>query len=62
MSPEARVEEREAQRAREVVAKSIYRDLTEGGFSEHDVMAVASELLALVAGSLGRTRSERPAA
>lgn len=56
MSMEARVEERDAQRARELVAKTIYRDLTEGGFDERDVMAVAGELLSLVASGVRARR------
>lgn len=35
-------------RAARIVAKTIYRELRSGGFSERDVMALAGELLALV--------------
>lgn len=55
-----RIEERDAQRARELVAKSIYRDLTEGGFDERDVMAVAGELLSLVASGVRARRDGSP--
>jgi hypothetical protein len=35
-------------RAARIVAKTIYKELRSGGFSEKDVMALAGELLALV--------------
>jgi len=43
-------------RAVKVVAKSIYRELVEGGFAEADVMALAGELLALVANGVASRR------
>jgi hypothetical protein len=36
-------------RAARILAKTIYRELRGSGFSERDVMALAGELLALVA-------------
>ena len=36
-------------RALHIVAKSIYRELREGGFADGDVMSLAGELLELVA-------------
>jgi hypothetical protein len=39
-----------------ILAKNIYRDFRAGGFSERDVMALAGELLELVASDV---RSER---
>lgn len=35
-------------RAVRILAKSIYRELRGSGFSEHDVLALAGELLGLV--------------
>lgn len=43
-------------RAVKVVAKSIYRELVDGGFAEADVMALAGELLALVASGVASRR------
>lgn len=43
-------------RAVKVVAKSIYRELVDGGFAEADVMALAGELLALVANGVAERR------
>jgi hypothetical protein len=45
-------------RAVKVVAKSIYRELAEGGFSEADVMALAGELLSLVASGVASKRED----
>jgi hypothetical protein len=39
-----------------ILAKNIYREFRAGGFSERDVMALAGELLELVASDV---RSER---
>ncbi len=36
-------------RAVSILAKNIYREVRSGGFSERDVMALAGELLSLVA-------------
>jgi hypothetical protein len=49
-------------RAVKVVAKSIYRELVEGGFAEADMMAVAGELLALVASGVASRRDAPEAA
>ncbi len=46
-------------RALKIVAKSIYRELVDGGFGEQDVMALASELLGLVASGVKERRDER---
>jgi hypothetical protein len=43
-------------RAVQVVAKSIYRELVDGGFEEADVIALAGELLALVATGVASRR------
>jgi hypothetical protein len=39
-------------RALRILAKSIYRELRQGGLREEDVMSVAGELLSLVAGEV----------
>jgi hypothetical protein len=39
-------------RALRILAKSIYRELRQGGLAEQDVMAVAGDLLGLVAGEV----------
>jgi len=44
-------------RALKIVAKSIYRELVDGGFGDQDVMALAGELLSLVASGV-RSRRE----
>jgi hypothetical protein len=41
----------DARQAR-ILAKTVYRELREGGLGERDVMAIATELLALVTGDL----------
>lgn len=46
-------------RAVKVVAKSIYRELVDGGFREADVMALAGELLALVASGVRERRDDQ---
>lgn len=45
-------------RAVKVVAKSIYKELVDGGFSEADVMALAGELLSLVASGVASKRDD----
>ncbi|GAC1352894.1 MAG: hypothetical protein NVS3B20_15060 [Polyangiales bacterium] len=45
-------------RALKIVAKSIYRELVEGEFTEQDVMALAGELLALVANGVRARRDD----
>ncbi|MGZ3419261.1 MAG: hypothetical protein ACXVEF_17105 [Polyangiales bacterium] len=45
-------------RAVKVVAKSIYRELVESGFREADVMALAGELLSLVATGVREKRND----
>jgi hypothetical protein len=45
-------------RAVKVVAKSIYRELVDGGFREADVMALAGELLSLVASGVRARRDD----
>ncbi|APR77594.1 Hypothetical protein A7982_02941 [Minicystis rosea] len=39
-------------RALRILAKSIYRELRGGGLAEEDVMAIAGDLLGLVAGDV----------
>jgi hypothetical protein len=39
-------------RSKRILAKTIYRELRESGVSERDVLAIATELLGLVAGDL----------
>jgi hypothetical protein len=39
-------------RALRILAKSIYRELRQGGLLEEDVMSIAGELLSLVAGEM----------
>lgn len=39
-------------RALRILAKSIYRELRSGGLAEEDVMAIAGDLLGLVAGDV----------
>lgn len=46
-------------RALKIVAKSIYRELVDGGFGEQDVMALAGELLGLVTSEVREKRDER---
>lgn len=43
-------------RALGIIAKTIYRELRQGGLREEDVMAVAGELLSLVAGEVKERR------
>jgi hypothetical protein len=46
-------------RARQILAKSIYRELRQGGLAEEDVMAIASDLLGLVAHEVKDRRARR---
>jgi hypothetical protein len=46
-------------RAVRIIAKSIYRELRSSGLGERDVMALASELLSLVASDV-RGQTEKP--
>jgi hypothetical protein len=39
-------------RALRILAKTIYRELRQGGLAEEDVMSLAGELLSLVAGEV----------
>jgi hypothetical protein len=39
-------------RALRILAKTVYRELRQGGLVEEDVMAIAGELLSLVAGDM----------
>jgi hypothetical protein len=45
-------------RAVKAVAKSIYRELVDSGFREADVMALAGELLSLVATGVREKRND----
>ena len=50
-------------RALRILAKSIYRELRQGGLVEEDVMAIAGDLLGLIAGDVkGRRRGSSEAA
>ncbi|MFT3764437.1 MAG: hypothetical protein QM820_02800 [Minicystis sp.] len=50
-------------RALQILAKSIYRELRGGGLAEEDVMAIAGDLLGLVAGDVkDRRRNAETAA
>jgi hypothetical protein len=42
-----------------ILAKNIYREFRAGGLSERDVMALAGELLGLVASEVRSERAER---
>lgn len=42
-----------------ILAKNIYREFRAGGFNERDVMALAGELLGLVASDVRSERAER---
>lgn len=44
-------------RALAILAKTIYRELRSGGYEERDVMALASELLGIVASEVKGRRS-----
>jgi hypothetical protein len=44
-------------RALSILAKSIYRELRSGGYAEKDVMALAGELLGMVASEVQGRRS-----
>jgi hypothetical protein len=46
-------------RALRILAKTIYRELRQSGLAEPDVMAVAGELLSLVAVEVKARRSSR---
>jgi hypothetical protein len=46
-------------RARQILAKSIYRELRQGGLAEEDVMAIAGDLLGLVAHEVKDRRARR---
>jgi hypothetical protein len=45
-------------KAVKIVAKSIYRELQEGGFADQDVIALAGELLTLVANGVKARRTD----
>ena len=47
-------------RALRIVAKSIYRELVADGFDEQDVIALAGELLGLVASGVRARRHDVP--
>ncbi|MFS8068468.1 MAG: hypothetical protein ACMG6S_19085 [Byssovorax sp.] len=48
-------------RALRILAKTIYRELRQSGLAEQDVMAVAGELLSLVASEVKARRTTRDA-
>lgn len=45
-------------KALKIVAKSIYRELVDGGFGDQDVIALAGELLSLVASGVKQRRDD----
>lgn len=45
-------------KALKIVAKSIYRELVDGGFGDQDVIALAGELLSLVTSGVKARRGE----
>ncbi|GAC1535699.1 MAG: hypothetical protein NVS3B10_28710 [Polyangiales bacterium] len=47
-----------APKALKIVAKSIYRELVDGGFADQDVIALAGELLSLVTSGVKARRDE----
>lgn len=47
-------------KALKIVAKSIYRELVDGGFGDQEVIALAGELLALVTTGVRARRDEDP--
>jgi hypothetical protein len=48
-------------RALGILAKSIYRELRQGGLAEEDVMTIAGDLLGLIAGEVkDRRRASEP--
>ena len=48
-------------RALAILAKSIYRELRAGGYGDHDVMALAGELLGMVATEVQERREPNDA-
>lgn len=44
-------------RALRILAKSIYRELRQGGLAEEDVMTIAGDLLGLIAGEVKDRRA-----
>jgi hypothetical protein len=48
-------------RALAILAKTIYRELRASGYEERDVMALASELLGIVAVEVKRRRAQSTA-
>lgn len=45
-------------RALPLLAKTIYKELREGGYNARDVMTLAAELLGIVAGEVRTARSD----
>ena len=45
-------------KALKIVAKSIYRELVDGGFGDQDVIALAGELLSLVTSGVKSRRGD----
>ena len=45
-------------KALKIVAKSIFRELVDGGFGDQDVIALAGELLSLVATGVKQRRDD----
>ena len=45
-------------RALPILAKTIYKELREGGYTARDVMTLAAELLGIVAGEVRTSRTD----
>jgi hypothetical protein len=46
-------------RALPILAKTIYKELRDSGYTARDVMSLAAELLGIVAGEVRTSRDER---
>ena len=46
-------------RALAILAKTIYRELRSSGYAERDVVALASELVGMVASDMRETRTQK---
>jgi hypothetical protein len=46
-------------RALAILAKTIYRELRSSGYAERDVVALASELVGMVANDMRETRTQK---
>ena len=53
---------RETGKGARLVARSFYRELRQAGFADHDIMAIADELLGCLAATLRLARMRHPVA